>query len=185
MFAILLPMSPFETAKGGLNLTIEYSFASSPFGEVLVASTPKGICFMGFAEERTLAIDDMRKRLPNAVYVQSTNPLHRQAMTVFVPSEQTSEPIVLHVKGTDFQIRVWETLLDVPVGSIVFYQTIACCLESPRAVRAVGSAVGANPVSVIIPCHRVIRSDGGLGGYHWGETYKIALLEKEQEYLQL
>lgn len=164
-----------------------YSFAETPFGEVLVASTQQGVCFLGFTDgDRPKAMADMRSRFPHALFREETDELQRAALSLCrsgkrseAEMEQTASPVVLHLKATPFQWKVWNALLEIPSGQTVTYRDIALSVASSKACRAVGSAVGRNPVSLLIPCHRVVRGDGGMGGYHWGIARKQALLEWE------
>ena len=177
LFIKIEGMTPGEYKNGGEELTIRYNFAVSPFGLLLIASTYKGICYLAFADEgRAAALKALRAEFPNAQYVQATDDFQGQALGIF--SRDWSQPgdIKLHLKGTPFQIKVWETLLKVPMGDLTTYSELAQEIRSPRAVRAVGSAVGHNPVAFLIPCHRVIRSDGKIGEYHWGSTRKNAII---------
>ncbi len=177
LFIKIEGMTPGEYKNGGEELTIRYHFAESPFGLLLVASTDKGICYLAFAdEERQEALATLKEQFPRAKYVQASDHLQEQALSIF--SRDWSQPgqIKLHLKGTPFQIKVWETLLKVPLGELTTYAALAGEVENPQAMRAVGSAVGHNPVAFLIPCHRVIRSDGQIGEYHWGSTRKQAII---------
>ncbi|HEV2479128.1 MAG TPA: methylated-DNA--[protein]-cysteine S-methyltransferase [Puia sp.] len=177
LFIKIEGMTPGEYKNGGEELTIRYNFAESPFGLLLVASTHKGVCYLAFADEgRPAALRLLKEEFPNAHYVQGVDALQEQALSIF--SRDWSQPgdIKLHLKGTPFQIKVWETLLKVPMGDLTTYSELAQEIRHPRAVRAVGSAVGHNPVAFLIPCHRVIRSDGKIGEYHWGNTRKNAII---------
>jgi AraC family transcriptional regulator, regulatory protein of adaptative response / methylated-DNA-[protein]-cysteine methyltransferase len=177
LFIKIEGMTPGEYKNGGEELTIRYNFAESPFGLLLVASTDKGICYLAFADEgRQEALVTLKEQFPHAKYVSASDALQEQALSIF--SHDWSQPgeIKLHLKGTQFQIKVWETLLKVPLGELTTYATLASEVENPQAMRAVGSAVGHNPVAFLIPCHRVIRSDGQIGEYHWGSTRKQAII---------
>lgn len=177
LFVGIEGMTPGEYKNGGENLVIHYSFASTIFGEVLVASTQKGICHIAFVEDREVALPELKTRFPKAQYVEREDSMHSAALRVF---SGANEQIKLHLKGTPFQLKVWEALLKIPMGNVTTYGTLAASLESPKASRAVGTAIGDNPVAFIIPCHRVIRSTGALGGYHWGLPRKSAMLGWEQ-----
>ena len=170
-------MSPGEFARKGDGLTIRYGWFDSPFGEALAMGTDKGLCGMAFAAEtgRDNAMDDMRSRWPKAAFVQDSAPLAGWVDAAFGQSGQAS----LHLIGAPFQIKVWEALLTIPSGHVTTYSEIAGRIGAPRAARAVGSAVGRNPVSWLIPCHRALRKSGGLGGYHWGLPVKRAMLAWE------
>lgn len=181
----LLPMSAEETGRGGSNLNIAYSFAETPFGEILAASTSKGVCYLAFVTlGRDAVLDELKRIFPRAAYEQRADDFHQKAVeAVRAMDKEVPCTIPLHLKGTDFQLSVWRELLDVPLGSITSYGKIAEKLQKPKACRAVGNAVGDNPVSVLIPCHRVLRTDGALGGYHWGPERKVQLLEWEKTHI--
>jgi AraC family transcriptional regulator of adaptative response/methylated-DNA-[protein]-cysteine methyltransferase len=172
-------MTPGEYAKGGRGLSIEYGFADCPFGRVLVMMTAKGVCGLAFGDEgedgRMLA--DMTSRWPRANFVENTKHAEEIAQTIFEHDGKTE--IGLHLLGTPFQIKVWEALLKIPEGRMTTYGAIATRLGDAKASRAVGTAVGRNPVSWLIPCHRVLGSDGGLHGYHWGLLRKRSMLAME------
>lgn len=162
------------------SLLILYKYVEVRWGRMLLASTESGICYAGFVladEEATLA--DMKRRFSGCVMQEGWNEWQQRAWEILTSDTEIAEPVQLHLKGSDFQLRVWMELLKIPVGKTVSYKDIAVALHTPRACRAVGTAVGNNPVSVLIPCHRVVRRDGGLGGYHWGLVYKRKLLETE------
>ncbi|SDD83744.1 methylated-DNA--[protein]-cysteine S-methyltransferase [Niabella drilacis] len=170
-------MTPGEYKNGGGSLHINYSFADSPFGKILVASTSKGICHMAFVDKgEQQALDVLKAGLPNARYVQVVDLIQQQALFVFSQDWSRLEEVKLHLKGTRFQIKVWETLLKVPSGGFTTYGDLAANAGYPGASRAVGTAVGNNPVAMLIPCHRVIRSTGEIGGYHWGAIRKNAII---------
>jgi AraC family transcriptional regulator of adaptative response/methylated-DNA-[protein]-cysteine methyltransferase len=170
-------MSPGTYASGGTGLTIRWGWFDSPFGAALVMATDKGICGIGFAAETgpepTMA--DLRARWPNATYVEDPVALRPMADAAF----DAKGDVQLSLIGAPFQIKVWEALLSIPTGHVTTYSEIAGAIGRPRAVRAVGTAVGRNPVSWLIPCHRALRKSGGLGGYHWGLPVKRAMLAWE------
>ncbi len=170
-------MTPAEYKNGGSNLFINYSFAESPFGNLLVASTPKGICYMAFYEKDEMAAFALlQKYLPNAKFSQKTDLIQQNALFIFQNDWSKLNQIKLHLKGSTFQLKVWETLLKIPMGKFSTYGAIAKQIDNPNASRAVGTAIGSNPVAFLIPCHRVIQSSGVFGGYMWGATRKTALL---------
>jgi AraC family transcriptional regulator of adaptative response/methylated-DNA-[protein]-cysteine methyltransferase len=170
-------MTPGEYKNGGAGLTIQYSFAESPFGPVFVASTGKGICHMAFADEGPdAALDELKARFPQATYRQFLDAHQQEALFIFTQDWRKLHEIKLHLKGTPFQLKVWETLLTVPLGGLTTYAGLAVALGQPNAARAVGSAVADNPVAFLIPCHRVIRSTGVFGQYHWGPNRKAAMI---------
>ncbi|WP_183579197.1 bifunctional helix-turn-helix domain-containing protein/methylated-DNA--[protein]-cysteine S-methyltransferase [Mucilaginibacter sp. X5P1] len=176
LFINLVGMTPAEYKNGGAALNINYSFAESPFGNIIVASTSKGICYMAFADDRNGAFELLQQQFPNATYNQVTDTLQQNALFIFQKDWSQLSTIKLHLKGTDFQLKVWEALLKIPMGGLSTYSAIAQKIESPLANRAVGSAVGDNPVAFLIPCHRVIKSTGEIGQYHWGSTRKSAII---------
>jgi len=170
-------MTPGEYKNGGALLKINYSFADSPFGKLLVASTSKGICHMAFVDgEEQQALEALRAHLPNAQYLQMVDRVQQNALFVFSQDWSRLDEIKLHLKGTDFQIRIWETLLKVPTGGFTTYGDLAAHAGYTGASRATGTAVGHNPVAFLIPCHRVIKSNGEIGQYHWGTTRKNAII---------
>jgi AraC family transcriptional regulator of adaptative response/methylated-DNA-[protein]-cysteine methyltransferase len=177
LFVKVEGMTPGEYKNGGESLKINYSFADSPFGKVLVASTSKGICHMSFIDtDEQHALDELKSTLPNARYSQMVDMIQQNALFVFSQDWSKLSEIKLHLKGTDFQIKVWETLLKVPAGRFTTYGNLASNAGFTGASRAVGTAIGNNPVAFLIPCHRVIRSTGEIGEYHWGATRKNAII---------
>ncbi|ABD54585.1 Transcriptional regulator Ada / DNA-O6-methylguanine--protein-cysteine S-methyltransferase / transcriptional regulator, AraC family [Jannaschia sp. CCS1] len=170
-------MSPGTYASGGAGLTIRWGWFDSPFGPALVMATDKGICGIGFAAETgpepTMA--DLRARWPKADYVEDPMALKPMAEAAFTGAGDLQLTLI----GAPFQIKVWEALLSIPTGHVTTYSQIAGAIGKPRAVRAVGTAVGRNPISWLIPCHRALRKSGGLGGYHWGLPVKRAMLAWE------
>lgn len=163
--------------------SIAYSFADTFLGEMLVASTSKGVCYMAFVTgSRDAALAEMTSRFPGTCFEEHTDEYQRKALNALSADKNNRDVVPLHLKGTDFQLRVWQELLKIPFGETATYSEIAAALQSPKACRAVGSAIGWNPVSVLIPCHRVLRTDGALGGYHWGLERKIQLLEWEKQH---
>lgn len=176
LFINIEGMTPGEYKNGGENLMINYSFAETPFGDVLVASTSKGICHMAFTDNEQKAFDDLRKIFPKATYKQMVDLIQQNALYIFTKDWEHLDQIKLHLKGTAFQLKAWETLLRIPIGKLSTYGNIAHHIHSPNASRAVGSAIGDNPVAFLIPCHRVIQSTGAFGQYHWGSTRKTAMI---------
>ena len=178
MFLTWEAMSPGDFAKGGAGLAISYGWFESPFGPTLIMGTDKGICGAAFAESKgdPDTFTDLQTRWPKATYVE--NPDH---LTPWVASafELTDNATPLHLIGAPFQVKVWEALLNVPTGTVTTYSELAGAVGSPKAVRAVGTAVGRNPISWLIPCHRALRKSGELGGYHWGLPRKRAMLAWE------
>lgn len=176
LFVNIEGMTPGEYKNGGESLSINYSFAESPFGNILVASTQKGICHIAFADEELAGLETLKNQFPKAEYKQMLDLQQQNALFIFSHDWRKLNQIKLHLKGTDFQLKVWETLLKIPMGQLSTYGTIAKHLQNPNASRAVGTAIGDNPVAFLIPCHRVIQSSGALGGYHWGTTRKSAII---------
>ncbi|MGB5556445.1 MAG: bifunctional helix-turn-helix domain-containing protein/methylated-DNA--[protein]-cysteine S-methyltransferase [Paracoccaceae bacterium] len=169
-------MSPGEYARKGAGLTINYGWFDSPFGRLLAMGTDRGLCGMAFAEETgdDAAFADMAARWPEAILVNAPDKIR-----AWVDGAFGSGDARLHLIGAPFQVKVWEALLAIPSGHVTTYSEIASAIGNPRAVRAVGTAVGRNPVSWLIPCHRALRKSGGLGGYHWGLPVKRAMLAWE------
>jgi AraC family transcriptional regulator, regulatory protein of adaptative response / methylated-DNA-[protein]-cysteine methyltransferase len=176
LFIKIEGMTPGEYKNGGAALSIHYSFAESPFGNLLVASTSKGICYMAFADDEQKALHELQGQFPNASYKQVVDLMQQNALYIFTHDWSKLDQIKLHLKGTAFQLKVWETLLKIPVGGLSTYRAVAEKINNPNALRAVGSAIGQNPVAFIIPCHRVIQSAGTFGNYHWGTTRKTAMI---------
>lgn len=173
-------MSPGEYATGGKGLTINWGWFDSPFGPALVMGTERGICGLAFAAETGAAeaMADLRARWPSAIFVENPDILNRWVTIAFGLAE-TTEKAPMFLIGAPFQIKVWEALLAIPTGHVTTYGEIAAAIGNPKAVRAVGTAVGRNPVSWLIPCHRALRKSGELGGYHWGLPVKRAMLAWE------
>ena len=173
-------MSPGAFARKGEGLDIYWGWFDSPFGPAIVMGTDRGICGLGFASEmgEDAAMQDLARRWPNATFLENPDFL-RAWVNVAFTQQENGEKAPLYLIGAPFQIKVWEALLNIPSGQVTTYSEIADAIGSPRAVRAVGTAVGRNPVSWLIPCHRALRKSGGLGGYHWGLPVKRALLAFE------
>lgn len=176
LFINIEGMTPGEYKNGGENLNINYSFAETPFGHIIVGSTPKGICHISFADTEAEGLQALTAFFPNATYKQLLDMQQQNALFIFTQDWSKLSEIKLHLKGTPFQIKVWETLLKIPSGSLISYGAIAQHLQQPTASRAVGSAVGDNPVAFLIPCHRVIQGGGAFGQYHWGSNRKTAMI---------
>lgn len=173
-------MSPGEFAQGGATLRIVWGWFDTPFGTALVMGTQKGICGVSFAAEvgEEAAMVDLRSRWPAAQFTEDKAALHDWVQAAFGIAQSTV-PAPLYLIGAPFQIKVWEALLHLPEGRVTTYGEIAGAIGTPRAVRAVGTAVGRNPIGYLIPCHRVLRKSGALGGYHWGLPMKRAMLGYE------
>jgi AraC family transcriptional regulator of adaptative response/methylated-DNA-[protein]-cysteine methyltransferase len=179
-------MTPGDYKRRGEGLELAYGFHVSPFGEALLIATERGLAGLAFVDEdagedrdqtREDVLADMRRRWPKARLVAAPERTAAFARVVFNPADWSRDtPVRLVLIGTDFEVRVWETLLRIPMGRAVSYRDIARHLGQPTAARAVGSAVGRNPISFVVPCHRVLGADGSLTGYHWGLTRKRALI---------
>ncbi|WP_316824899.1 methylated-DNA--[protein]-cysteine S-methyltransferase [Pedobacter miscanthi] len=176
LFVNIEGMTPGEYKNGGENLHINYSFAESPFGNIIVASTPKGICHIAFYDDEKPALTNLQKQFPAAKYQLILDKEQQNALYIFSNDWSKLNQVKLHLKGTDFQLKVWEALLKIPMGKLSTYGSIAKKLQNPNASRAVGTAIGDNPVAFLIPCHRVIQTSGALGGYHWGLNRKTAMI---------
>ncbi len=174
-------MSPGEFARRGAGLMIHWGWFDSPFGPALVMGTDRGICGLGFASETgaDVAMQDLTSRWPDAVFVEAPEMLRPWVLAAFGARGTDLTEAPLFLIGAPFQIKVWEALLSIPSGQVTTYSEIAQAIGKPRAVRAVGTAVGRNPISWLIPCHRALRKSGGLGGYHWGLPVKRAMLAYE------
>ncbi|MFO0323030.1 MAG: bifunctional helix-turn-helix domain-containing protein/methylated-DNA--[protein]-cysteine S-methyltransferase [Bacteroidota bacterium] len=176
LFINIEGMTPAEYKNGGKNLAINYSFSESPFGNILVASTEKGICHMAFSDDYTISLQTMKQHFPNAHFKQMIDLIQQNALFIFTHDWTKLNQIKLHLKGTNFQLKVWQTLLRIPLGQLTNYGAVANKIENPNASRAVGTAIGSNPVAFLIPCHRVIQATGNFGGYMWGTTRKTAMI---------
>lgn len=176
LFINIEGMTPAEYKNGGKNLIINYSFAESPFGNLIVASTSKGICYMAFNDNEINALNDLKQKFSDATFQRKSDLTQQNALSIFQNDWSNLPEIKLHLKGTDFQLKVWETLLKIPMGQLSTYGNIAGQIGNPNASRAVGTAIGSNPVAFLIPCHRVIQSSGEIGGYMWGNTRKTAII---------
>jgi len=173
-------MSPGEFKAGGEGLEIAFGFHPSPFGEALVMATPRGLAGLAFCDDesgRGAILADMRRRWPRAGYLEQPQATAPLAARIFDPALWRPEaPLRLVLIGSDFEISVWQTLLRLPLGGATSYGAVAAHLGKPKAARAVGAAVGRNPLSFVVPCHRVLGKGGAITGYHWGLTRKRAML---------
>lgn len=176
LFVNIEGMTPGEYKNGGQNLSINYSFHLSFFGEILIASTVKGICYIAFSENQETALNLLFEYFPKAFFINKFDDHQQKALNIFNGNWQQTHEIKLHLKGTDFQLKVWEALLKIPFGNLSTYGAVSAEISSPKAARAVGTAIGKNPVAFIIPCHRVIQGNGTMGGYMWGLERKTAIL---------
>ena len=178
----LLGMTPGAARRGGLGEVIRTAFADCPFGRLLVGATDKGVCFLGFAEPDDALLGDLRRRFPRASVVLDDIGLRDTVQTVlaFIDEPKQALALPLDLRGTAFQQRVWQTLCQIPAGETRTYGELARMMEAPKAIRAVARSCAVNPVSLAVPCHRVIGQDGGLTGYRWGIPRKKILLERER-----
>ncbi len=182
LFIDHIAMTPGDYKRRGDGLAMSYGFHPTLFGDTLIVATDRGVAGIAFVNDdigqtQAEALDDMKRRWPNASYEERPDKTAGLSRRIFDPEQWSPEqPVRLVMIGTDFEVRVWEALLKIPMGRAVSYTDIARHIGNPSASRAVGSAVGRNPISFVVPCHRVLRSDGSLGGYHWGLTRKRALI---------
>lgn len=173
-------VTPGQYRRGGEGVEIVFGFHDSPFGECLVAESPRGIVHIAFTDPvtRLEALERLRMEWPAATLGENAAATRATATRIFTATRSRA-PIALHVRGTNFQLKVWRALLEIPEGSVVSYGRLAAAVGSPNGSRAIGGAVGSNPISYLIPCHRVLRADGALGGYAWGEDRKRAMVFRE------
>jgi AraC family transcriptional regulator, regulatory protein of adaptative response / methylated-DNA-[protein]-cysteine methyltransferase len=183
LFISIEAMTPGEFRNGGELLSIGYTFSETVFGNILIAATSKGVCKIDFIQDRLSAVSDLKRIWPNATLKENKN-THQQSVINFFMQDWSDLPqIKLHLKGTSFQLKVWEALLKIPSGALSTYSSVARLVDTPKAFRATGTAIGDNPIAYLIPCHRVIRSTGIIGEYHWGSTRKISMIGWEQSQL--
>ncbi|MFN0256275.1 bifunctional helix-turn-helix domain-containing protein/methylated-DNA--[protein]-cysteine S-methyltransferase [Pedobacter ureilyticus] len=183
LFVNIEGMTPAEYKNGGSELKINYSFSETHFGSLLTASTEKGVCYMAFYDDKAIALELLKAKFPNAKYVEKLDDLQQNAMSIFQSDWSKLKDVKLHLKGTNFQLKVWEALLKIPMGKLSTYGKLANEIGNPNASRAVGTAIGSNPIAFLIPCHRVIQSSGTFGGYMWGNTRKTAIIGWEQAFI--
>lgn len=176
LFVKIEGMTPGEYKNGGELLNINYSYGQSPFGQIILAATKKGLCHVAFITNKKQALSTLKKRFPKAAYRQQNDSFQTNALLIFDNEPRTIPEIKIHIKGTDFQLKVWDALLKIPNGHLTSYGTIAKNIYKPKASRAVGTAIGKNPVAFLIPCHRVIQASGSIGAYMWGSTRKTAII---------
>ena len=169
-------MTPSEFKNGGNGLVINYCFAESLFGKIIIASTHRGICHIHFENDEAKAFNCLKSRFPNASYDQIKDNFQHEALVFFKGGWRQLNQIDLHLLATEFQIKVWKSLLKIPLGTLSTYSDIAHYIGKPKAFRAVGTAIGNNPIAFLIPCHRVIQSSGSIGQYMWGSEKKAAII---------
>jgi AraC family transcriptional regulator of adaptative response/methylated-DNA-[protein]-cysteine methyltransferase len=176
-FIHLEAVTPGEYKQRGKDLTMDYAVHQTPFGKIFIAMTPRGICKLSFLDYSNINdhLVELRNNWPLAAILENRQSTLPVVEAMFKHNKTPDRPLSLYVSGTNFQISVWKALLQIPPGAVVSYTQIAEALGKPRSARAVGTAIGANPVAFLIPCHRVIQKSGKLGGYHWGETRMHAI----------
>lgn len=177
-FVSLEGVTPGEYKARGAGLSIEYAVHGTPFGDAFIALTPRGICRLSFVDRDGFSrcLDDLRAQWPQAVLREDAERTAGIIKNLFEMTDRPRRPLSLYVSGTNFQVSVWNALLRIPPGNVASYTRVAQAIGKPRAWRAVGHAIGANPVAFAIPCHRVIQESGRVGGYRWGETRKHTIL---------
>ena len=178
LFIRFIAMTPGEYKNGGEALRIAYYSHDTIFGKALIARTSRGICHLSFEEEQTVALNKLRSEFPRATFYEEDHPTLLDAVKM-IRSGDLLEPLMLHLPGSTFQLKVWEALLTIPEGKVTTYGALAKHLGISGASRSVGTAIGCNPIAVLIPCHRIIRSSGLMGGYRWGIQRKKIILARE------
>ena len=179
LFTTLEAVTPQEYKEHGSGINIEYGFHETQFGYALIGSTDRGICWLSFlneVDEQKEALIEMKEHWHNSLFKENYNSTRTTAEKIFHPEKSDKQKLHVLVKGTNFQVKVWEALLRIPEGQVTTYQEIARSIDNPRALQAVGSAVGSNHIAYLIPCHRVIRKDGILGEYRWAPTRKKSMV---------
>jgi AraC family transcriptional regulator, regulatory protein of adaptative response / methylated-DNA-[protein]-cysteine methyltransferase len=179
LFIKIEGMTPGEYKNGGENLTINYSYIQSPFGMLILGSTQIGICHMFFEKNKSKALKDLKKRFPRASFKECFDERQENAARIFSKDWRKINDIKLHLLASPFQIKVWQSLLKIPLGELRTYGGVAKELSMPNSSRAIGTAIGKNPIAFLIPCHRVIKSDGNSGEYMWGSNRKLSILSWE------
>jgi AraC family transcriptional regulator of adaptative response/methylated-DNA-[protein]-cysteine methyltransferase len=170
---------PEDIARQGKTLVISCHYPSFSFGKVFLATCARGLCFLGFPKTMEEGIQELRQHFPHATLEHTSSPLMEEVLSL-LNGDQVRTPLPLFLVGTSFQQQVWKALCTLPPGSTCTYSHLATLIQRPSAVRAVATAVGRNPVSYLIPCHRVVRADGTGGEYRWGRAWKHLLLDQEQ-----
>lgn len=185
LFIKIESMTPAEFKNAGAALNIYYSKQSTPFGEICIGSTEKGICHIAFIEEHEDPIHGLQRNFANAQIIRQEMSIHQEVIHFYTNTATLSSPLHLHLKGTSFQLKVWEALLKIPQGQLQTYGDIAQRIGNPKSSRAVGTAIGRNPIAFLIPCHRVIQTSGLFGGYMWGQIRKTAIIAWENAKLNV
>lgn len=181
LFVKIEAMTPAEYANNCALLFIEYNNYQTIFGSILIANTTKGICYMAFFKNEGNALNHLHAKFSKAKFVKKLNPMHQSAVDFINLKMQPSQPLAVHIKGTDFQLKVWKALLQLPQGNLSTYGQLAGNIGQEKAARAVGTAIGSNPIAFLIPCHRVIQATGHFGGYRWGPDKKAIILACEMQ----
>jgi len=176
VFVKVKPVPKSEWKKKNI---VSYSFFSSRFGEIIVASMPQGVCYVGLALSLEKSLQELRNRFSNCILRHHENKQHEHVKKLFAGKWEQGEKLVLYLKGTDFQLKIWKALLQIPTGSLTSYTKVAKQIGCPKAQRAVGTAIGKNPVLYVIPCHRVIAQNWKIGGFYWGIEKKLELLNAD------
>jgi len=179
LFVRIEQMTPGEFGDGGSGLRINYALDYTPFGRVIVASTARGVCELAFVDVQADAVAALQQRFPRAELRHRRDLYQSQALAIFRDDWSQLDEIRLHLRASPFQLKVWQSLLTIPYGRLATYGAVAASIGQPTASRAVGTAVGQNPVAYLIPCHRVIRASGALGGYRWRPARKAAIVGRE------
>jgi AraC family transcriptional regulator of adaptative response/methylated-DNA-[protein]-cysteine methyltransferase len=186
-FVQLEAVTPSEYKQAGKGLNINYGYHETIYGTVFIAVTARGICKLSFVNntEDISALNELNQEWPQASIIKDQNKTKNVITAIFDHTSSPNKPISLWVKGTNFQINVWRALLNINTGQLASYSQLATQINKPTAARAVGTAIGGNPIALVIPCHRVIQQSGELGGYRWGETRKHAILSRELSRIDL
>lgn len=176
LFVKIEGMTPGIYKNGGENLDIYYSFSESMFGNILIASTSLGICHLAFIDNKDIGLKVLMKEFPSANYKEENHKFHKEVLKIFKGNWSEPSQLKLHLKGSPFQLKVWEALLKIPEGKLTTYKAIANSIGNSNASRAVGTAIGNNPIAFLIPCHRVIQASGQIGGYRWAPIRKRMMI---------
>ncbi len=181
LFIKIEAMTPAEYGNNGALLAIEYNTYETLFGPILIANTPRGICYMAFFESENDTFKHLQAKFSQAKFVKKINPIHQDALNFINKKIQPNQPFAMHIKGTEFQLKVWQALLMLPQGNLSTYGQLAANMGQAKAARAIGTAIGSNPIAYLIPCHRVIQATGHIGGYMWGPNKKATILACEMQ----
>ena len=176
-----IQIQKMDTSFLELSNSIQYHTANTDFGKIILAASPVGICYISFYIDENLAMEELKKTFPKSVLIHKKTSIILDALVYFDRKKVENPPIALHIQATDFQLQVWEALLQVPYGKKATYLEISKAIGKPKAFRAVGNAIGKNPIALIIPCHRIVQTSGKMGGYKWGVDTKKNILRLENE----